>query len=235
MLLAAVITGVFIMLEAVRADAGFGKFTVLLLAAMIGIAGLALISAFTTNGRMFMGLIYILIACTFLNQAFFAIHLGFFSLFIYRLLLIGAGALHIAGILTNRHHIDRWNRVNVKGVLMFFALWFTYGLISLLWAKSVTYGIKYLALMAMGMFLIYLVVMFIQRLDQLMVFYGIWLVMTIFVMAIGFTIILHITICRAPRFITGRSTNSIIRRPFSLIKMISRRFYASVSFCTRRR
>ncbi|AIU75587.1 MULTISPECIES: teichuronic acid biosynthesis protein TuaE [Bacillus] len=185
-LLAAVITGGFIMLEAVRADTGLGKITVLLLAAMIGIAGLALLSAFTTNGQMFMGLIYILIACTFLNQAFFAVHLGFFSLFIYRLLLIGAGALHIAGILTNRHHIDRWNRVNVKGVLMFFALWFTYGLLSLLWAKSVTYGIKYLALMGMGMFLIYLIVMFIQRFDQLMVFYGIWLVMTIFVMAIGF-------------------------------------------------
>ncbi len=40
--------------------------------------------------------------------------------------------------------------------------------------------------MGMGMFLIYLIVMFIQRFDQLMVFYGIWLVMTIFVMAIGF-------------------------------------------------
>lgn len=52
--------------------------------------------------------------------------------------------------------------------------------------KIVTYGIKYLALMGMGMFLIYLIVMFIQRFDQLMVFYGIWLVMTIFVMAIGF-------------------------------------------------
>ena len=65
MLLAAFITGGFIMLEAVRAEAGFGKITVLLLAAMIGIAGLALLSAFTTNGQMFMGLIYILIACTF--------------------------------------------------------------------------------------------------------------------------------------------------------------------------
>ena len=64
-LLAAVITGGCIMLEAVRADAGFGKITVLLLAAMIGIAGLALLSAFTTNGQMFMALIYILIACTF--------------------------------------------------------------------------------------------------------------------------------------------------------------------------
>ncbi len=223
------------MLEAVRADAGFGKITVLLLAAMIGIAGLALLSAFTTNGQMFMGLIYILIACTFLNQAFFAVHLGFFSLFIYRLLLIGAGALHIAGILTNRHHIDRWNRVNVKGVLMFFALWFTYGLLSLLWAKSVTYGIKYLALMGMGMFLIYLIVMFIQRFDQLMVFYGIWLVMTIFVMAIGFYN--HFTHHHLPSstLYNDRSTNSIIRRPFSLIKMISRRFCASVSFCMRRR
>ncbi|XYJ23929.1 hypothetical protein ACSE3M_07575 [Bacillus velezensis] len=69
----------------------FGKITVLLLAAMIGIAGLALLSAFTTNGQMFMGLIYILIACTFLNQAFFAVHLGFFSLFIYSAVINRSG------------------------------------------------------------------------------------------------------------------------------------------------
>ncbi|MBY8911580.1 O-antigen ligase family protein [Bacillus sp. YC2] len=185
-MLAAVTAGIFIMLEAVQTDVSFGKITVLLIVFMIGTAGLAFLSAFTTNGRMFMGLIYLLIACTFLNQAFFAIHLGFFSLFLYRLLLIAAGGLHIAGILKNRTHIDRWNRVNVKGILLFFALWFTYGLVSLLWAKSVTYGIKYLALMAMGIFMIYLIVMFIQKMDQLVIFYTIWLVMTVFIMGLGF-------------------------------------------------
>lgn len=152
----------------------------------IGLFALTLATAFTTKERLFMAVIYILIACTFLNNAFFAIHLGFFSLFLYRLLLIAAGCLHVIGMVRNRTHIERWNGLQVKGILLFFAFWFIYGLVSLLWAKSVTAGIKYLALLAMGIFFIYLIVMYVQKMERLMIVYTIWLVMTLFLMIIGF-------------------------------------------------
>ena len=77
--------------------------------------------------------------------------------------------------------------------------------------------------MGMGMFLIYLIVMFIQRFDQLMVLRHM-ACDDHFVMAIGFYN--HFTHHHLPSstLYNGTSTNSIIRRPFSLIKMISRRF-----------
>ncbi|MDL5143138.1 teichuronic acid biosynthesis protein TuaE [Bacillus atrophaeus] len=184
-LLAAVILGVFILLGAARAELGVVQTAAALAVLVIGLFGLSLATAFTTRDQLFMAVIYLLIACTFLNNAFFAIHLGFFSLFLYRILLIAAGCLHFAGMLRNRTHIQRWNRLNVKGILLFFAFWFIYGLISLLWAKSVTEGIKYLALLAMGIFMIYLIVMYIQKMERILIFYTIWLVMTVVLMGIG--------------------------------------------------
>ncbi|WP_409509231.1 teichuronic acid biosynthesis protein TuaE [Bacillus spizizenii] len=185
-LLAAVIFGVVLLLGAIRKDIGFIQMAALLAVLAIGLFALTLATAFTTKERLFMAVIYILIACTFLNNAFFAIHLGFFSLFLYRLLLIAAGCLHVIGMVRNRTHIERWNGLQVKGILLFFAFWFIYGLVSLLWAKSVTAGIKYLALLAMGIFFIYLIVMYVQKMERLMIVYAIWLVMTVFLMIIGF-------------------------------------------------
>lgn len=185
-LLAAVIFGVVLLLGAIHKDIGFIQMAALLAVLAIGLFALTLATAFTTKERLFMAVIYILIACTFLNNAFFAIHLGFFSLFLYRLLLIAAGCLHVIGMVRNRTHIERWNGLQVKGILLFFAFWFIYGLVSLLWAKSVTAGIKYLALLAMGIFFIYLIVMYVQKMERLMIVYTIWLVMTLFLMIIGF-------------------------------------------------
>lgn len=185
-LLAAAIFGVVLLLGAIRTDTGFMQMAAVLAVLAIGLFALTLATAFTTKERLFMAVIYILIACTFLNNAFFAIHLGFFSLFLYRLLLIAAGCLHVIGMVRNRTHIERWNGLQVKGILLFFAFWFIYGLVSLLWAKSVTAGIKYLALLAMGIFFVYLIVMYVQKVERLMIVYSIWLVMTILLMIIGF-------------------------------------------------
>ncbi|USP94995.1 teichuronic acid biosynthesis protein TuaE [Bacillus vallismortis] len=185
-LLAAAIFGIILLLGANRTHTGFMQMAAVLAVLVIGLFALALATAFTTKERLFMAVIYILIACTFLNNAFFAIHLGFFSLFLYRLLLLAAGCLHVIGMIRNRTHIEKWNGLQVKGILLFFAFWFIYGLVSLLWAKSVTAGIKYLALLAMGIFFIYLIVMYVQKMEQLMMVYWIWLVMTVFLMIIGF-------------------------------------------------
>ncbi len=229
-LLAAAILGVVLLVGAIHKDIGFVQMAAVLAVLAIGLFALALATAFTTKERLFMAVIYILIACTFLNNAFFAIHLGFFSLFLYRLLLIAAGCLHIIGMVRNRTHIERWNGLQVKGILLFFAFWFIYGLVSLLWAKSVTAGLKYLALLAMGIFFIYLIVMYVQKIERLMIVYAIWLVMTVFLMIIGFyNHITHHHLASSTLY-SGRSISSIIRHQSFLIKMTLRPFYRSASF-----
>lgn len=149
-------------------------------------AALVLMKLYMNGEQIFMSAIYLLITLTFLNNAFFSISAGFFSLFLYRIMLIAAFVLFIWRMREKGTYISQWQQIRVKGILGFFAAWFLYGLISLLWAHSVTDGLKYMSLLAMGMGFVFLVVMHIQRMDQVVTFYSIWLVMTVFVMGIGF-------------------------------------------------
>ncbi|MCP1150317.1 O-antigen ligase family protein [Bacillus sp. 1735sda2] len=149
-------------------------------------AALVLMKLYMNGEQIFMSAIYLLITLTFLNNAFFSISAGFFSLFLYRIMLIAAFVLFIWRMREKGTYISQWQQIRVKGILGFFAAWFLYGLISLLWAHSVTDGLKYMSLLAMGMGFVFLVVMYIQRMDQVVIFYSIWLVMTVFVMGIGF-------------------------------------------------
>ncbi|CAM5334340.1 sulfur relay protein TusE [Bacillus safensis FO-36b] [Bacillus safensis subsp. safensis] len=133
-----------------------------------------------------MSAIYLLIALTFLNNAFFSISAGFFSLFLYRIMLIAAFALFIWRMRDKGTYISQWQQIRVKGILGFFA-----GMVSLR-AHLTAVGplgdrrSQYMSLLAMGMGFVFLVVMYIQRMDQVVTFYSIWLVMTVFVMGIGF-------------------------------------------------
>ncbi|MFJ5964407.1 teichuronic acid biosynthesis protein TuaE [Bacillus sp. NPDC093026] len=145
-----------------------------------------LIKRYMNGEQIWMSAIYLLIAFTFLNNAFFSISVGFFSLFLYRMMLILVFALFIWRMREKGTYISQWQNIRVKGILGFFAAWFLYGLLSLLWAHSVTDGLKYMSLLAMGMGFVFIVVMYIQRMDQLVTFYTIWLMMTVFVMGIGF-------------------------------------------------
>ncbi|ABV63860.1 teichuronic acid biosynthesis protein TuaE [Bacillus pumilus] len=149
-------------------------------------AALVLMKLYMNGEQIFMSAIYLLTTLTFLNNAFFSISAGFFSLFLYRIMLIAAFALFIWRMREKGTYISQWQQIRVKGILGFFSAWFLYGLISLLWAHSVTDGLKYMSLLAMGMGFVFLVVMYIQRMDQVVTFYSIWLVMTVFVMGIGF-------------------------------------------------
>ncbi|MFS0656773.1 teichuronic acid biosynthesis protein TuaE [Bacillus sp. 179-C3.3 HS] len=154
---------------------------------LVMLAAVALFMKRYMNGdQVFMSAIYLLIACTFLNNAFFSISVSFFSLFLYRIMLLIVFALFIWRMRDKGTYIPQWQHIRVKGILGFFIVWFLYGLISLLWAQSVTEGLKYMSLLAMGIGFVFLVVMYIQRMDQMVTFYSIWLIMTVFLMGIGF-------------------------------------------------
>ena len=127
----------------------------------------------------------LLVITTFLNQSVLSIHVGFFSIFLYRLVLIVAAMIFFSHVMKEKNLPYYWNQVNVKGVLLFLLFWFAYGAVSLLWAKSVFEGIKSLILLGMGLLFVFLAVFIFRKMNHLFLFYGIWLVMTVLLMVIG--------------------------------------------------
>ena len=81
-----------------------------------------------------------------------------------------------------------------------------------------------MSLLAMGMGFVFLVVMYIQRMDQVVTFYSIWLVMTVFVMGIGFYN--HFTLNHLPNtsLYLGPAYKQHYPTAVFLIKMTLRRF-----------
>lgn len=128
---------------------------------------------------------YLFVMTTFLNQSVLNIHIGFFSLFLYRLFLIAAVILFIFRAMKERNLPQYWNEVHVKGVLFFLMFWMAYGAVSLLWAKSIIEGIKSLILLGMGISFVFLAVFTFRKMINLVLFYGIWMFMTAILLVIG--------------------------------------------------
>ncbi|MTH55042.1 hypothetical protein GKZ89_16685 [Bacillus mangrovi] len=165
----------------------FGMDKFLLFAALLAAAAVFLIVRPYIQSEGFTMLVfYVLIASTFFNNALISVNLGFFTLFPYRLMLIVLGIVLIArhfndGILT-----DLWRKNQTKEIHTFFIFWLAYGLLSLLWAESVKDGIKGYSLLFMGVFLVFTVGIYFNRLNRLSTFYYIWVVMSLLLCAIGF-------------------------------------------------
>lgn len=75
--------------------AGLKKMVAIPVLLLVLTAFLVLMKLYMNGEQVFMSAIYLLIALTFLNNAFFSISAGFFSLFLYRIMLIAAFALFI--------------------------------------------------------------------------------------------------------------------------------------------
>ncbi|MCM3571133.1 teichuronic acid biosynthesis protein TuaE [Neobacillus mesonae] len=139
---------------------------------------------------------YILVMTTFLNQSLLSIDVGFFHLFLYRIVLIVTAVFFISHVMAERNLSHYWNQTNVKGVLLFLLFWLVYGFLSLLWAKSMIEGVKALFLLGLGILFVFLAVFTFKKMTDLFCFYGIWLLMTIILLAMG--LINHFTGIQLP-------------------------------------
>lgn len=137
------------------------------------------------GGQVFVSAMYLFIATTFLNQSLLSVQVGFFSLFIYRLMLIVALIILLVKANGAKGLHDLWDQIYVKGILFFLLFWMAYGGISLLWAQSVIDGVKYLFLLGIGIAFIFLAVFSFTKIRQLTVFYAIWMFMTAALLVIG--------------------------------------------------
>lgn len=138
------------------------------------------------RGQLLRVTMYALIVSTFFNQSVLSIHIGFFSLFLYRLLLMAAVLIFIYQMFKDSHFLEGSNLIYVKEVLLFLLCWLAYGMISLLWAASLIEGVKYLFLLGMGIVFVYLATFVFTEVKPLLTFFKIWLVMTIVLLIIGF-------------------------------------------------
>ncbi len=144
-----------------------------------------LIKPFANNGQLFRSVMYFLVVTTFLNQSAFSIHVGFFSLFLYRIVLIAASLVFIVHLISEKSLSHYWNQVQTIELLLFLLFWMLYGVISLLWAKSLLEGIKYLFLLGIGILFIFLASFSFTHVARLFLFQKIWILMSGFLMLIG--------------------------------------------------
>ncbi|MFT8311256.1 MAG: O-antigen ligase family protein [Sporolactobacillus sp.] len=130
-------------------------------------------------------MMYVLVASTFLNQELLSLSTGFFTLFVYRLILI----FSLIAFLVHAARIggfgNQWSATPVKGVLVFLLLWLAYAAVSLLWAWSLVEGMKALLLLAIGILFVFLAVFTFTHVRQLAAFHWIWLVMSGALILIG--------------------------------------------------
>ncbi|PKR84609.1 teichuronic acid biosynthesis protein TuaE [Heyndrickxia camelliae] len=140
---------------------------------------------YVNPGRLLIGMMYFLVMTTFLNQSVLSIHIGFFNLFLYRIVLILEAIIFLIFWWKEKNGVLNWNRVNVKPILFFLLFWMAYGFVSLLWSKSVLDGFKYMVLIGTGVLFVYLAVFIFQKYTHLNIFYGIWMLMTTVLLILG--------------------------------------------------
>ncbi|WEG12631.1 O-antigen ligase family protein [Pullulanibacillus sp. KACC 23026] len=136
--------------------------------------------------KLFISMMYLLVAGTFLNQLLLNLSFSFFNLFLYRLMLLLSIGVFFLMLLTKKKILSQyWEEIQVKGVLLFLGYWLAYAMVSLLWVKSFVDGVKYLFLLVLGISFVYLSVVAFNKLIRLYWFYAIWLVMTVVLLLIG--------------------------------------------------
>ncbi|TCN26674.1 teichuronic acid biosynthesis protein TuaE [Mesobacillus foraminis] len=162
------------------------KLAVMIAAVWMALGFAVLIKFYIRGESLFRGSMYILVIATFLNQSVLSLNIGFFSMFLYRLLLIAAAGLFLLRIVKERSLPGYWSEVRVKGVLGFLLFWLAYGAVSLLWARSFIEGIKYLFLLGLGVAFVFLAVFTFTKVTRLYLFYAIWMIMTAGLLMLGF-------------------------------------------------
>ncbi|MCO7127560.1 O-antigen ligase family protein [Sporolactobacillus shoreicorticis] len=130
-------------------------------------------------------MMYVLVASTFLNQELLSLSTGFFTLFLYRLILIFGLIVFLVHAAKIGGFGNQWAGNPVKGVLVFLLLWLVYAAVSLLWAWSLVEGMKALLLLAIGILFVFLAVFTFTHVRQLAAFHWIWLVMSGVLILIG--------------------------------------------------
>ncbi|MFT9599861.1 O-antigen ligase family protein [Mesobacillus sp.] len=130
-------------------------------------------------------LLYAFIVASFIGPGLISLKVGPISLFPYRLLLPVAILIYLYYWINNKR-ISLYGEEPVKPVLIFLFAWIGFALLSLLWAQSITDGVKDIFFLSSGIFFIFLfITSFNKREDYSALFYT-WVIVMMFMLAIGY-------------------------------------------------
>lgn len=129
-------------------------------------------------------LLYLAIFSGFIGSSlpFLMIDLGPFSLFPYRVFVITLWLISLLYVFMNRGKVSI-NHIKIKPYIRFLVLWFSYAVLSLIWAVSRIDATVEIFFLFMGMSIILFVVYYFADIEQFKLFYYLWLL--ILVLSIG--------------------------------------------------
>ncbi|WP_408007866.1 O-antigen ligase family protein [Pseudalkalibacillus sp. A8] len=150
-----------------------------------------------------------LIGSFFIGPGIINVAVGPISIFPYRIFLVVMGMLFLFEFVKQKHKLSI-DSLYVKPALYFFMYWLGYGLLSLIWVKSLSFGLRDFIFLASGVLTIFFVVYFFYRERDYVVFFSIWVGAVLLFILLGFWNHLshqHLPISRlatAPDYIRGR-------------------------------
>lgn len=121
-------------------------------------------------------LLYLTILAGFIGFSlrFFVINLGPFSIFPYRVLLPLLWLISLLYVFINHGKISI-NHIKIKPYIWFLMLWFSYAVLSLIWAASPIDAAKEIIILFMGISTIFFVVYYFTDIEHLKLLYYLWL------------------------------------------------------------
>lgn len=129
-------------------------------------------------------LLYLLIATSFIGPAI-TFKLGPISMFPFRALYLVVVPMFLL-YLYKKKDIMEWRHIPYKSIFLFLIFWIILALTSLIWAKSLTLGIKNVFYLSLGISLVFIITFFFTKLKHYVTFFYLWIGMLVLLVMLGF-------------------------------------------------
>lgn len=120
-----------------------------------------------------------------INTLIIIVKIDSVSLFPYRILAPLVLIICFIQYFREDHEIFHWRQIKLKPFLLFFLIWVCYGLLSLIWVKNITEGVKGLLFLAIGVSFIFIFTFCFTKFKDYLQLYYIWLAALIILIGIG--------------------------------------------------
>ena len=132
-------------------------------------------------------LVYLLLICGFFGSAFFSIKITeLFHLFPYRIVFLFTAYFFLLTVFAQLSIGKYISELKVKPQLLFLGLWLFYAILSVIWSASKNDAIRDVGYLFTSIPLIFFVVFFFRRFQDLERFYYLWLLILVPLIGLGF-------------------------------------------------
>ncbi|MCL6472820.1 MAG: O-antigen ligase family protein [Firmicutes bacterium] len=130
--------------------------------------------------------LYLTVVAAVTGSALLTFDVKTFTVSPFRALIPLLWVLFVADVFFRRKALSAHNYKNVRYYLFFLALWISYAILSLAWADSRVAAVKDILLLFTGLSLIFFLVLYFTKLEDLKRLYYLWLVTLVVTIGIGY-------------------------------------------------